>query len=62
MTVNSFLFLLKSEIFLFHHNIQKKSLYYPETYDPTETVVDSAFTPFDDPLFYKAFKRRGIYA
>ena len=31
----------------------KKSLYYPETYDPTETVVDSAFTPFDDPLFYK---------
>lgn len=31
----------------------KKVLYHPETYDPTETQVDSAFTPFDDPAFYK---------
>lgn len=31
----------------------KKSLYYPETYDPAETIVDSAFTPFDDPHFYE---------
>lgn len=30
----------------------KKVLYHPETYDPTETLVDSAFTPFDDPVFY----------
>lgn len=31
----------------------KKSLYHPETYDPAETLVDSAFTPFDDPVFYE---------
>ena len=31
----------------------KKSLYHPETYDPAETLVDSAFTPFDDPFFYE---------
>lgn len=31
----------------------KKVLYHPETYDPVETQVDSAFTPFDDPVFYK---------
>ena len=31
----------------------KKSLYHPETYNPAETVVDSAFTPFDDPIFYE---------
>lgn len=31
----------------------KKTLYHAETYDPVETVVDSAFTPFDDPAFYK---------
>lgn len=31
----------------------KKSLYHPETYDPAETIVDSAFTPFDDPTFYE---------
>lgn len=29
-----------------------KALYHPETYDPVETQVDSAFTPFDDPVFY----------
>ena len=31
----------------------KKSLYHPETYDPAETIVDSAFTPFDNPSFYE---------
>lgn len=30
-----------------------KSLYHPETYDPVETRIDSAFTPFDDPTFYE---------
>lgn len=30
----------------------KKVLYHPETYDPAETIVDSSFTPFDDPIFY----------
>lgn len=31
----------------------KKTLYFPETYDPAETQIDSAFTPFDDPAFYE---------
>lgn len=31
----------------------KKVLYHPETYDPAETQVDSAFTPFDAPVFYE---------
>lgn len=31
----------------------KKVLYHAETYDPVETLVDSAFTPFDDPDFYE---------
>lgn len=31
----------------------KKVLYHPETYGPAETRVDSAFTPFDDPVFYE---------
>ena len=31
----------------------KKVLYHPETYDPAETKIDSAFTPFDDPVFYE---------
>lgn len=31
----------------------KKVLYHPETYDPAETQIDSAFTPFDDPVFYE---------
>ena len=30
----------------------KKVLYHPETYDPTETQIDSAFAPFDDPVFW----------
>lgn len=31
----------------------KKVLYHAKTYDPVETQVDSAFTPFDDPVFYE---------
>lgn len=31
----------------------KKVLYHAKTYDPVETQVDSAFTPFDDPIFYE---------
>jgi len=31
----------------------KKVLYHAETYDPVETLIDSAFTPFDDPVFYE---------
>lgn len=31
----------------------KKSLYHPESYEPVETVVDSAFAPMDDPAFYE---------
>jgi hypothetical protein len=31
----------------------KKSLFHPESYDPAETIIDSAFTPFDDPYFYE---------
>lgn len=31
----------------------KKVLYHPETYDPAETQIDSAFTPFDAPVFYE---------
>lgn len=30
-----------------------KVLYYPESYDPVETRIDSAFTPFDDPVFFE---------
>lgn len=31
----------------------KSSLYHPNSYDPIETVVDSAFTPMDDPDFFE---------
>ncbi len=31
----------------------KKSLTHPESYLAIETVVDSAFAPFDDPVFYE---------
>jgi len=31
----------------------KKSLYKPETYKPVETKVDSAFAPYDDPVFFE---------
>lgn len=31
----------------------KSQLFHPETYDPVETIVDSAFMPFDEPAFYK---------
>lgn len=31
----------------------KASLYHPNSYDPIETVVDSAFAPMDDPDFFE---------
>ena len=31
----------------------QKSLYHPDTYAPSETQVDSAFAPYDDPEFYE---------
>ena len=31
----------------------KNTLSHPESYEALETVVDSAFAPFDDPAFYK---------
>lgn len=37
----------------------KKSLYKPETYKPVETKVDSAFAPFDDPVFFKELAELG---
>lgn len=38
----------------------KKSLYKPDTYEPVETKVDSAFAPYDDPVFYKALDELGV--
>lgn len=34
-------------------DIVKESLFHPESYSPVRTRVDSAFTPFDDPDFFK---------
>ena len=31
----------------------EKTLYHPDTYAPTNTELDSAFTPYDDPVFYE---------
>lgn len=31
----------------------QKSLYHPDTYAPSQTQLDSAFAPFDDPAFYE---------
>lgn len=31
----------------------QKTLYHPDTYQPAETKLDSAFAPFDDPTFYE---------
>ena len=31
----------------------QQTLYHPETYAPSTTQVDSAFTPYDDPEFYE---------
>ena len=31
----------------------QKTLYHPDTYAPSGTQVDSAFTPYDDPDFYE---------
>jgi len=37
----------------------KKSLYKPETYKPIETKVDSAFAPYDDPVFFEELAELG---
>lgn len=29
----------------------KKTLYIPDSYDPVETIIDSAFSPYDNPSF-----------
>lgn len=34
-------------------DIVKESLFHPESYSPVRTRVDSAFTPFDNPDFFK---------
>jgi len=34
----------------------EKVLYYPESYDPTETIIDSAFSPKDSPELYERLK------
>lgn len=31
----------------------EKTLYHPDTYAPTNTELDSAFTPYDNPVFYE---------
>ena len=31
----------------------QKSLYHPDTYAPSQTKVDSAFAPYDDPKFFE---------
>lgn len=31
----------------------QKNLYHPDTYAPSETQLDSAFAPYDDPNFYE---------
>lgn len=40
----------------------KKSLYKPDTYQPVETVVDSAFSPQDDPELYKKMTKLNDFA
>lgn len=37
----------------------KTSLYNPETYKPVETKVDSAFAPYDDPVFFEELAELG---
>ncbi len=37
----------------------KKSLYKPETYKSVETKVDSAFAPYDDPVFFEELAELG---
>lgn len=34
----------------------EKVLYYPESYDPAETIIDSAFSPTDSPELYERLK------
>lgn len=41
----------KAEVLIKEH--LQKSLYHPDTYAPSETLVDSAFAPYDDPEFYE---------
>lgn len=36
-----------------------KSLYLPDTYEPIDTKVDSAFSPYDDPEFFKELVKIG---
>ena len=54
-----FMFLLEScgsslddKINVLLENEIKKELDYPDTYEAVETLIDSAFTPFDEPEFY----------
>lgn len=37
----------------------KKSLYKPDTYKPVETKIDSAFAPYDDPVFLRELAELG---
>lgn len=37
---------------LIKENLQS-TLYYPDTYAPSSTQLDSAFAPYDDPSFYE---------
>ena len=39
----------------------KKTLYKPETYNPIETKVDSAFAPYEDPEFFKVLAEYGEF-
>ena len=34
--------------------VMLKNLYHPDTYAPSSTQLDSAYTPYDDPTFYQA--------
>ena len=38
---------------------KKKTLYKPETYKPVDTKVDSAFAPYDDPVFLEEIMEFG---
>ena len=40
----------------------KKNLIKPDSYDPIETKVDSAFAPYDDPDLYEEFVKLDEYA
>lgn len=38
----------------------KKNLVKPDTYEPIETKVDSAFAPYDDPKMYEILEKVGL--